>query len=276
MIRRFPNLSIPNAIKNSCSYFIYVSFSLFIALLLHLQVDKAILSIMTDKQMANYLSSYGDRVATLSFCRQNRTSTNKEELLQRLKEKIGSRKKKSKAATQSSMDNEKMQNSGEKASRTKPTRMVEIGWLDFSVNGYHQVRARNGGGTRHMPLDKTTTMEEILQLAKGLFFPNGNSTKGPIEDFTFSVSDFKRKLLCPHVTVGEMYEQTKLKLLRFYLCSKESACSLSSEVKEQKDSETISEDFSEEEDLQATTDSDNEEVVSSDLLSRDGEMNQAS
>ncbi|XP_034048418.1 uncharacterized protein LOC117529683 [Thalassophryne amazonica] len=80
-------------------------------------------------------------------------------------------------------------------------------------------------------------------MAKGLFFPNGNSTKGPVEDFTFTICDFKRNQIPMEDTVGNIYEQTKLRLLRFYLCSKEA------EVDE--DGVFSSEVFSEEEDLQA-------------------------
>lgn len=65
-------------------------------------------------------------------------------------------------------------------------------------------------------------------MGKELFFPNGISTKGPTEDFTFEVCDFKRNPI-ESLTVGGLYEQTKLKLLRFYICTKEksplSACS---------------------------------------------------
>lgn len=67
--------------------------------ILCLQVDKAVLRIMTDEQMANYITSYGDRVAVLSFCEQTDTdesSANKETLLQRLRDRIRTRKMKSK------------------------------------------------------------------------------------------------------------------------------------------------------------------------------------
>ncbi|XP_034029739.1 uncharacterized protein LOC117513601 [Thalassophryne amazonica] len=128
-------------------------------------------------------------------------------------------------------------------SAEKTTRKIEVGWLHFSSNQYHQVRTRNGGGTRHTTVEKTTTVAQILEMAKGLFFPNGNSTKGPVEDFTFTICDFKRNQIPMEDTVGNIYEQTKLRLLRFYLCSKEA------EVDE--DGVFSSEVFSEEEDLQA-------------------------
>ncbi|CAJ1060762.1 uncharacterized protein LOC119794643 [Xyrichtys novacula] len=189
------------------------------------KVDKAVLRIMTDEQMTKYISSYGDRVAVLSFCEQTQChSTNKETLLQRLKNKIGARKMKSKTKVSGTPDNpqnnmvRQRNRAGEKTSRK-----VEIGWLHFGKNGYSQVRTNNGGGTRHATLAKTTTVAQIMELGKGLFFPDGHSTKGPAEDFTFEICDFKMNKIPMDNTVGQMYEQTKLKLLRFYVCTKEGA-----------------------------------------------------
>ncbi|XP_034021381.1 uncharacterized protein LOC117505952 isoform X2 [Thalassophryne amazonica] len=214
------------------------------------KIDKAVLTIMTDEQMAKYLPSYGDRVATLSFCCQRNSSTNtdKDILLQRLKEKIGTRKMKSKTKraltdTRNAPQTKKDMTRSGNTSAEKTTRKIEVGWLHFSSNQYHQVRTRNGGGTRHTTVEKTT-VAQILEMAKGLFFPNGNSTKGPVEDFTFTICDFKRNQIPMEDTVGNIYEQTKLRLLRFYLCSKEA------EVDE--DGGFSSEVFSEEEALQAT------------------------
>lgn len=105
----------------------------------------------------------------------------------------------------------------------KTSRKVEVGWLHFGSNGYNQVRTSHGGGTRHATLAKTTTVAQIMELGKDLFFPDGQSTKGPADDFTFDICDFKRNKIPLDNTVGQMYEQTKLKLLRFYICAKEGA-----------------------------------------------------
>lgn len=115
----------------------------------------------------------------------------------------------------------------------KISRKIEIGWLHFDMDEYHQVRTRNGGGTRHATVDKTTTVLQILEMGKGLFFPDGNSTKGALGDFIFEVCDFKRKQIPLDETVGHLYEKTKLKLLRFYICTREetpSTAQFSSEV----------------------------------------------
>lgn len=42
--------------------------------------------------MAKYITSYGDQIAVLSFCRQTKCVTDKQTLLQKLRSKIGARK----------------------------------------------------------------------------------------------------------------------------------------------------------------------------------------
>ncbi|KAF3852008.1 hypothetical protein F7725_005363, partial [Dissostichus mawsoni] len=101
------------------------------------------------------------------------------------------------------------------------TRRVEIGWLNFEKGKYYQVRTRNGGGTRHMSVQKTMTMEELLDIGKALFFPNGKSAKGPLKDFKYDVRDFSHCPVPLENTVQQLYDQTKLRMLRIYTCSKE-------------------------------------------------------
>ncbi|XP_074526282.1 uncharacterized protein LOC141790358 [Halichoeres trimaculatus] len=193
------------------------------------KVDKAVLSIMTDEQIAKYIISYGDQVAIPFFCQQTKTTTDKETLLQNLRDKIGARKMKSKtrgapcgpSGPSGHKENEFMARYGNHGG-VKTSRRIEIGWLHFSCNEYHQVRTKNGGGTRHATVEKTT-VAQILDIGKELFFQGGHSTKGPVEDFNFSVCDFKRNQNLLHETVGDIYEKTKLKLLRFYICTKEAS-----------------------------------------------------
>ena len=57
-----------------------------------LQIDKAVLTLMTDEQLARYIPTYGDRLAVVSFCHQQRHTPNRVTLLERIREKIGDRK----------------------------------------------------------------------------------------------------------------------------------------------------------------------------------------
>ncbi|KAL4001480.1 Fc receptor-like protein [Sarotherodon galilaeus] len=195
--------------------------------IMHMQqdkVDKAVLSVMTVGQMAQYISTYGDRVAVQSFCQQTKYSTDKETLLQNLRDKIEAWKVRSCNITipQSKTKGVLCGSSGVFHKQAEKTcRKIEIGWLHLSSNEYRQVRTRNGGGTRHATVEKTTTVAKILEMGKVLFFPDGNSPKGRVEDFVIDVCDFKRNPIPLDDTVGKLYEQTKLKLVRFYICTKD-------------------------------------------------------
>ncbi|XP_039635786.1 uncharacterized protein LOC120545488 [Perca fluviatilis] len=199
------------------------------------KIDKAVLTLMTDEQLARYIPTYGDRLAVVSFCHQQRHTHNREAVLQRIKEKIGERKmskKRCHLTSESHGLSRKHSKNGEKG-----VRKIEIGWLHYSKPQYTQVRMRHGGGTRHTTVDKETTVEQVLETGKRLFFPNGLSTKGPQQNFDFEVCDFKRNSISLEDTVGKLYESTKLKLLRFYICTKDKFSDQSS-VEEESESST--------------------------------------
>lgn len=96
-----------------------------------------------------------------------------------------------------------------------------MGWLHFETQSstYLQIRTRKGGGTRNLLVQKSVTMGELLETGKG-FFPNGHSSKGATEDFEFDIRDYQHNVLSSEVTVGQLYEQTKLKMLRMYTTCK--------------------------------------------------------
>lgn len=150
---------------------------------LHFQIDKSVLSVMTDEQMAKYISSYGDRLAVISFCQQTAACSDKESLLQNLRAKIEARKLGSKSAKAlhgkacvlPKENNLMARHKNLSAERT--SRRIEIGWLHFGRNGYQQVRTNNGGGTRHFTVQKKTTVLQIMEMGKNLFFPKWRVTK---------------------------------------------------------------------------------------------------
>ncbi len=52
------------------------------------------------------------------------------------------------------------------------------------------------------------------------FFPGEKSSEGNFTDFVVDVTDFKEQAIDDQITVGELYEQTKLPVLCFYLTTK--------------------------------------------------------
>ncbi|XP_066515183.1 uncharacterized protein [Hoplias malabaricus] len=191
------------------------------------KIDRSVLLIMTDEERAKYIRSYGDRLAVISFCKQKDICADKGTLLERLKQKIFARRTGSKQHEPdiaTTLENGMSRHNNKNAQ--KSSRRLEIGWLHFSKNDYHQVRTRNGGGTRHMLLDKYTTVAQIMEMGKNLFFQNGHSPKGAEEDFTFTICDFKRNQVSMESTLFQLYEECKLKMLRLYICTKEKVSSV--------------------------------------------------
>ncbi|XP_010886203.1 uncharacterized protein LOC105020689 [Esox lucius] len=104
----------------------------------------------------------------------------------------------------------------------KKQRIIELGWMDFNEKDqdYKQVRTVNGGGTRHLYVDKKKTVEEIQVMAEEIFFPNGLSKKET------QLGDYQREIRWRYCqvnnssTVDELYGETKVGCLRLYLCTK--------------------------------------------------------
>lgn len=74
----------------------------------------------------------------------------------------------------------------------------------------------------------------------------GTQQKGELKTLPLMSCDFKRNQIPSDDTVGRLYAQTKLKLLRFYICTQEEAPSKdksSSEVDECSE-DSLSDDFS--------------------------------
>ena len=101
----------------------------------------------------------------------------------------------------------------------KSTRRVELGSMDYSMQyqSYKQVRQRVGGGVRHLTVDRNMRMSEVLQYALETFFPGGNSQRGSAEEFHVELKDFQGQDVNLSRTVIDLYNDSKLKLMRVYL-----------------------------------------------------------
>ncbi|KAI2644313.1 Ribonuclease 3 [Labeo rohita] len=95
-----------------------------------------------------------------------------------------------------------------KTNAKKRSKRVEVGWMNFNArdNDFKQVRSAKGGGTRHVSIDVNSTMKDVQQIAEGLFFP--------------MIRDFSHRMTESECTVGDLYEASKVKILRRYLFTK--------------------------------------------------------
>ena len=68
------------------------------------------------------------------------------------------------------------------------------------------------------PLQRTAKqLTDLMSVATSLFFPHGESKFSMLSEFQCVLLDFREDAVKSHVTVGEMYDTSKLPLLRFHL-----------------------------------------------------------
>lgn len=176
---------------------------------------------MTDHELSNYLPVHGDRLRLRKFLQKNSSvSKRKNKLLTVLQEKIEkARNTKKKRADSSSDEESTMRRPFGNKNALKDKRQIEIGWIHKTNQRSKQVRSKTGGGTRKLNVHKDSKKEQIMEEAKKLFFPDGKSPKGEVSKFEFDIWDFSEREVKKDLSVAEMYELTKMPLLRFYLAS---------------------------------------------------------
>ena len=85
-------------------------------------------------------------------------------------------------------------------------------------------------------MNKTCDKNDICENGKNLFFTNGKSLQGDITDFDFDVLDYQRVTMPDGVTIGDVYEISKMGgLLQFYLSTTKKYCKDSDEASKSTD-----------------------------------------
>ncbi|XP_030593917.1 uncharacterized protein LOC115786048 isoform X2 [Archocentrus centrarchus] len=191
------------------------------------KVDQDVVRLLDEEELSVYIPQYGDRVfaknwRNSSSAEAEDTEQRKRKLINRLREKMKLSSTASSAGTRNSQSRPRLGNKNAE----RQTRKIELGWLNYQDSVYKQVRRPTGGGTREMIVRKDDLVSSLLEKGKKLFFPNGNSKKGKLEDFEFMLSLMgSEEPLEGNVTIGRLYEQTNHKVLRIYFCTKAKDCS---------------------------------------------------
>ena len=189
------------------------------------QVDCGAILSMDDAVLTQFLPAVGDRYAVKDFCRcrTSHTESRKSSMLERLRSRV---RAKSKSLGDSSHGSSE---TGQQVATTshmkdnrfaqKPTRRIELGWVNYDLvsQSLKQVRAKTGGGIRHLVIDRNSTLDALLQVAHELFFPGGTSMRGEASTFRFSLTDYKYMDSALQETVGSLYDKSKMRMLRYYL-----------------------------------------------------------
>ena len=163
---------------------------------------------MPDDELRKYIKSYGDRLATVSFCKTTKVTEagSRASLIDTIKKRLGKHPAKSR-----------------QGAYRKQTRTVDVGWLNMDCGEGHfqQVRYKTGGGKRKLKdVDIDVTIAEIMDRAKSIFFPNGESPKGTLENFSVEMRDFSERVLDNDLTIGQLYDATQVDHLRVYLTTR--------------------------------------------------------
>ncbi|KAF6730950.1 hypothetical protein FQA47_004056, partial [Oryzias melastigma] len=116
-------------------------------------------------------------------------------------------------------------------------RRIEIGWMDFdeTAQRYKQVKSANGGGTRHLSIDKQKTVEDVKAMAESLFFPGGFTKKNLCLSHYSTHIESSQMDICVSNTIEQLYALSKVRLLRLYLCTKEKMKQNQSDEEEEDD-----------------------------------------
>ncbi|KAG5864502.1 hypothetical protein JTB14_020050 [Gonioctena quinquepunctata] len=150
---------------------------------------------MEPEALEEFIPKIGNRLAILDYCTREMGFRNKRKgsLLEKLRSELKNKKEGANLHPVAA---------GKNKPAMKMTRMVDIGWLNFENGRLIQVRAKQGGGTRKVSLERNSNKKDILTIEKNVFF---------VDEIT------------GEITVAEMFKITGFSNLRFYIrsCRKE-------------------------------------------------------
>ncbi|KAJ8965589.1 hypothetical protein NQ314_004020 [Rhamnusium bicolor] len=107
---------------------------------------------MPEEDLKTFIPKYGDRAAIKKICKKH-SLKNKQSLIERLRSKIEKTDYEKRKAT----DDVHIK----KRNTKKSTRFIEIDWFCMfkKENRYCQVRAKCGGGTRRITIDRNSVLK---------------------------------------------------------------------------------------------------------------------
>ena len=194
--------------------------------MLYHQVDEEALCLMSEKELEEMGLVKGHRLKVRSFVRGNGKGVGD-------KSSVESRLKTLKSILQQGRGSKRTGSARISHKKTKDCRKatvkVEFGWKHFctKTKRYMQRKKNNGGGTRSLDVNKNATMEELLQLAKGLFFAGGISPAGRANSMMMNIGNYNGVIIeepttdaAVPLTAQAYKDQTGFHSPRFYLLTK--------------------------------------------------------
>jgi len=179
--------------------------------------------LMTDEQLKVYIPRYGDRLAVRHFCSSgNAASGSNDDSHKKRKSSVLDRLRKKLCIPPPANDSgcgAFTTHTRQLANRNacKPTRVIEVCWINVTEGVGKKVKTADGGGVRKVSVAKNCKHAQLLSVATNLFFPNGMSKLGRLCEFSCRILDFCEEPLKEDMTVADMYNETKLSMMRFHL-----------------------------------------------------------
>ncbi|KAA0718503.1 hypothetical protein E1301_Tti013083 [Triplophysa tibetana] len=177
------------------------------------KIDTSVLLLMTDEQMRSFLPSYGDRLAVMGYCRRQESEPThrKSKLFERLKSKLHKRQRTDNSETDQQTTTKKT---------VQRQRKVEIGWMHHDGEGFVQMRTKKRRWNKKAECAKRLGKKELIEEAILLFFQNGKNAHGTISEFEVDLMNYQEMSLDENSTVAELYDASKLTMIRFYLTTR--------------------------------------------------------
>ena len=176
------------------------------------------------------MTAKGDRIKLQAFCnrKNNKPSEDREQKIAKIKEILGeskgSRAKKHPVSDTATGLKGKMAKKNGQA-----TLKFEFGWKNWIRGcGFVQQKKNSGGGTRSYNVPRHATLDDCQDIAVNLFFPNGKSPVGPVEEMNIAMGNFSDEFIIfkrdgdqPFQFTAEKYKQiTGLPVPRLYLLTR--------------------------------------------------------
>ena len=161
------------------------------------QIDVQLIIEMEEEVLQDYLPIRGDRIA-LTAGRGAATS--------RPKAETGPKKK----GLETSLPRfpTKFTSTQQAHIASKDDCAILVGFSIYEPQGctrYRQVRSPMGGGIRYPRVLKEATKEELITLIKPLFFPDGKSCHGEVDDFTFDIATDVKGTQLMHMITNQLH-----------------------------------------------------------------------
>ncbi|KAG9264543.1 hypothetical protein AMEX_G22824 [Astyanax mexicanus] len=174
------------------------------------KIDVSVIPLMAETELQQYIPHYGDRLAVIDYCLNNQPPERRTQMMDRLQTTLfGPREE---------VSRKHMGNTYAK----KKARRVELGWMNYNEKScnFKQVRTANGGGTKHISINKQAKLCDVQKMAERIFFPTGASRFFYLKDVDCDIRDFSHRRLDQSLTVEDLYKANKAKIVRLYLFTK--------------------------------------------------------